>query len=114
MMQRMRQKRKAELRLISQAAKAFNIHLHSQNLFKESKEYITNLNNAVNRNIELHFAPSKKKIKLDSHRDSIKSFKSSHSSEGSSFTTDHNISVTEDKSDLSINRDALLRRRQNI
>lgn len=38
-----RYERRAEEKLISQAAKKFNLHLHSQNLFKENKEYISKL-----------------------------------------------------------------------
>ena len=36
-----RYERRAEEKLISQAAKKFNLHLHSQNLFKENREYIS-------------------------------------------------------------------------
>ena len=46
---RMRQEQKAELKLISQAAKTFNIHLHSQNLFKDNEEYLRKLNQKVNK-----------------------------------------------------------------
>ena len=36
-----RYERRAEEKLISQAAKKFNLYLHSQNLFKENKDYIS-------------------------------------------------------------------------
>lgn len=64
-----------ERKLVSQAAKNFNIHLHTRNLKKENKEYLDKLNHQVSNKLKLYinpvrsnyFAPSTKlkKTQLD-------------------------------------------------
>jgi hypothetical protein len=48
-----------ERKLVSQAAKSFNIHLHARNLRKEDKEYLDNLSNQVCTKLALYVNPLK-------------------------------------------------------
>jgi len=50
--------RKQESKIISQASKNFNIHLHSQRLLKQDRKYIDELNELINKKILFFTHPS--------------------------------------------------------
>ncbi|CAI2362427.1 unnamed protein product [Moneuplotes crassus] len=56
---RMRYESKMEGKLISQAAKKFNIHLHSQNLLKENGLYLNKLNDQINKKLAYYLSDRK-------------------------------------------------------
>lgn len=66
---RVRMEKKMEQKLVSQAAKNFNIHLHIRDLQKENHDYLERLGQAVKTKLNLFMHPSKtgrhKDIKLD-------------------------------------------------
>lgn len=57
---KLRMERNMERKLISQAAKNFNIHLHTKNLRKENQEYLDKLSNQVSSKLDLYINPIKR------------------------------------------------------
>lgn len=57
---RMRMEKKMERKLVSQAAKNFNIHLHARNLKKENQMYLDKLNSQITNKLKLYTSPVKR------------------------------------------------------
>lgn len=77
--------REMERKLISQAAKNFNIHLHMRNLKKENQVYLDKLSNQVSTKLKLYINPIKymkyrEKQKIKNELDTSDSYESSSSS----------------------------------
>ncbi|CAI2361129.1 unnamed protein product [Moneuplotes crassus] len=57
---RLRMERKMEIKLVSQAAQNFNIHLHFRNLKRENQEYLDKLNMQISNKLDLYINPTKR------------------------------------------------------
>jgi hypothetical protein len=89
---KLRMERNMERKLISQAAKNFNIHLHTKNLRKENQEYLDKLSNQVCSKLDLYINPIKRatfkiKKKHKNDLDTSDSFSSSLSNHSNVSTS---------------------------
>ena len=57
---RLRMEKKMEIKLVSQAAQNFNIHLHFKNLIKENHEYLDKLSSQIKNKLDLYVNPTKR------------------------------------------------------
>lgn len=57
---RLRMERKMEIKLVSQAAQNFNIHLHFRNLQRENPEYLSKLSSQISNKLDLYINPSRR------------------------------------------------------